>query len=169
MRMHRSQWHPSKQARFVVIKIFGNGRGSAGLGIGSASTIAEASQNAEKEASANMIYIHRYRNHTIAHTLVGECNSMKCIIKPKKMGYGERGPPLVKAICHAFGIRDYSASLKGRRNGRRNTRIRAIFNAFLRTTNPETNAEDRGQRLVEAFPVNDFTAYQLPRGYVLFL
>lgn len=81
------------------------------------------------------------------------------------MGYGERGPPIVKAICHAFGIRDFSARFEGKLKVSPWTKIRATWACFLRATNPEQDCEDRGQRLVEAFPEVDGVSYQLPRGW----
>ena len=81
------------------------------------------------------------------------------------MGYGERGPPIVKAICHAFGIRDFSARFEGKLKLSPWTKIRATWACFLRATNPEQDCEDRGQRLVEAFHEVDGYSCQLPREW----
>lgn len=81
------------------------------------------------------------------------------------MGYGERGPPIVKAICHAFGIRDFSARFEGKHRISNFNKIRAVWAAFLRATNPTLDCEDRGQRMVEAYPDVDGVSYQLERGW----
>ncbi|ETO08721.1 28S ribosomal protein S5, mitochondrial, partial [Reticulomyxa filosa] len=108
-RMTKNQYQISRQATFTVIKIKGNGRGSAGLGFGRAGNYEEATRKADILAATHMISIPRYLNHTISHTLVGKMHNLRCIIEPKPVGYGERGPPFVKAVCHCFGIRDYNA------------------------------------------------------------
>ena len=76
-RMTRHQYLPSKSPTFHVIKIAGNARGCAGLGIGRASSFMEAAKKAEYAAQANMIYVPRYRNHTIAHTLYGKFHRLR--------------------------------------------------------------------------------------------
>ena len=75
--MTRNQYAPSKSPTFHVIKIAGNGRGCAGLGIGRAASYKDAAKKAEYMAAANMIYVPRYRNHTIAHTLFGKFHRLR--------------------------------------------------------------------------------------------
>jgi len=141
------------------------GRGCAGLGIGRATSFVDAAAKAEYHAASNMLYCPRYRNHTISSTLYGKFHRLRCFIVPKPMGYGERGPPIVKAICHAFGIRDFSARFEGVKHRSNYVRIRAVWACFLRATNPTNDCEDRGQRMVEAYPECDGVSYQLPRGW----
>lgn len=91
---------------------------------------------------------------------------VRCVIEPKPLGYGERGPPVVKALCHAFGIRDYCARFEGKFiHVRAWTKIKAAWSAFLRVTTPEMDCEDRGQRMVEAYPQMNGVSYHLPRGW----
>lgn len=78
-RMTRNQYQPSRAPTFSVIKIVGNGRGCAGLGFGRARSYDEAAKKAEFSASSNMIYLPRYRNHTLAHTLVGKFHNTRYV------------------------------------------------------------------------------------------
>eukprot|EP00483_Globobulimina_turgida_P005032 UN05042 len=100
-KMTRNQYKPAKSPTFHVMKIAGNGRGCAGLGIGRATSFMDAVKKAEYMAATNMVYVPRYRNHTIAHTLYGKYHRLRCFIVPKPIGYGERGPPIIKTICLA--------------------------------------------------------------------
>lgn len=76
-RMIRHQFLPSKSPTFHVVKIAGNARGSAGLGIGRGTSYMEAAKKAEYMAASNMLFIPRYRNHTIAHTLYGKFHRLR--------------------------------------------------------------------------------------------
>jgi len=163
-RVKRDRWKPWKKPVYMVMKILGNGRGCAGFGIGEAPSMDEANQRANYEAAHNMMYIPRYRNRTLGAPIEGKFNNVKVRIEPRPVGSGGHGPYLIKAVCCAFGIHDYHARFVERRRTHI-TRLRAIFRAFLNCTNAQLVCEDRGQRLVKAFPEQDYMSYHLPRGF----
>jgi len=160
----RNRWKPWKKPVYQVVKILGNGRGSAGFGIGRASSYDEANRKANFEASSNMMYIPRYRNRTLAHPIEGTMNNITVRIEPRRVGSGGHGPWLLRAVCTAFGVHDYQGLFVERRKTHI-TRLRATFKAFLNCTNATKVCEDRGQRLVKAFPEQDYMSYHLPRGF----
>jgi len=170
-RQCRNQYKPNRAPNFTVVKIIGNGRGCAGIGFGRGKSFQMAAKKAEHLAKTNMVYLPRYLNHTISCSLYGRYHRLFCVIEPKPFGYGERGPPVIKAICHAFGVRDYLARMyrKNRfrkcRQGPKFIYIRAIWRAFLRATNPELDCQNRGTKMIETFPERDGINYQLQRGY----
>merc|ERR1711879_808646 len=72
--------------------------------------------------------------------------------------------PLIKGVCLAFGIQDVVGQQRNRTRAH-STNFTAVWNAFLNVSNPEQTCEDRGQRMVTAFPEVDNCSYHLPRGY----
>lgn len=163
-RVKRDRWKPWKKPVYMVVKILGNGRGCAGFGVGKAPSMDEANQRANFEASHNMMYVPRYRNRTLGAPIDGKMNNVKVRIEPRPVGSGGHGPYLIKAVCCAFGIHDFHCRFTERRRTHI-TRLRAIFRAFLSATNATMVCEDRGQRMVKAFPEQDYMSYHMPRGF----
>lgn len=163
-KMTRNIYQTSKKPTFHGVIIVGNGAGAAGLGFGRAKSYREALTKAEEQARHNMIYMPRYKDGQLAHQLVGKCNSVKVVIKPMPPGRGETAPAIIRAVCTAFGVRDYTGYFDIRKRNKF-TQIRAIWDCFLQATNPSQAVEDRGVRLVETVPEVDGASYHLPVGF----
>jgi len=156
----------NKQPEFHIMKIKGNSRGCAGLGMGEGKNFKEAMEDADHKATHNMIWIPRYRDRGLSHPLLGRWDkACIAVVRPTRMGKEVNAiPPLIKGVCLAFGVQDVYG-LFARRNGNHWTQMKAVWNAFLNVSNAQMTCEDRGQRVVTAFPEVTNCSYHLPRGY----
>lgn len=156
-----------KDSEFHIMKIKGNSRGCAGVGFGMGKSFIEASEDADRKAAHNMIFVPRYRNRSLSHQVIGRAHGRACVAvaRPVRMGAEVKNTAaLIKGVCLAFGIQDVYG-LFPRRNGNHWTQMNAVWRAFFKVSTPEMTCEDRGQRMVTAFPEVDECSYHLPRGY----
>ncbi|GMH34464.1 hypothetical protein BSKO_02298 [Bryopsis sp. KO-2023] len=133
--------------RYRAMVVVGNLKGLCSYGTSKAATVQAAIENAKKRALKTLIFIPRYREHTIFEQSSAKCTATKVLMWPRSRGFGVRCNDVLYQVCELIGLQDISIKVIGSRS-KFNT-IRAFFDALEKTRSALEMAEEKGVYLRE--------------------
>ena len=129
-----------------ALVVTGNGKGTAGYGIGKGSSETEAVARATRNAKKDLHYAERYMGSGILHDITGKHNGCRVNIVRRPPGSGMKAGRITETILQSFGITDVSAKAIGRRNPF--SVVYATFNAIYTLRGIQDVAMSRGKRIL---------------------
>ncbi|KAL0116124.1 hypothetical protein PUN28_011174 [Cardiocondyla obscurior] len=139
----------SRQSIFVVT---GNGNGLAGFGLGKAPAMKTALKIAKNRAGQRLMYIPRYKEHTVLHDFFTQFGTTQLFIKKMHEGYGLVCHRAIAVCCKAIGIKDLHCKVEGSKNLQHI--IKAFFIGLLQQKSYQKLADEKRLHLVELKPEN---------------
>jgi len=132
-----------KRLRFRAVIVVGNLRGKVGVGVDSATDVAEAINKATRQAMKNLIEV-PIINETIPHEVFAKFGPAKVLLKPQRKGRGIVAGGAVRTVCHLAGIKNISAKILGTTTNKINN-ARATLEALKKlksyaTSSTKTNS-----------------------------
>eukprot|EP01084_Bolivina_argentea_P316684 548999_1 len=124
----------------------GNGKGTAGFGIGKGANEAVAVKKALRAARRDLIFVDRYKNRGILFDLQGKHNNCIVRILSRPEGFGLNAGRVMEYILKLFGITDVTCKSIGRRNPY--SVVMATFNALKTHRGLQDVALARGKRII---------------------
>ena len=98
---------------FRALVVVGNKAGKVGVGISSASDVAQAVEKATRIAKKNVIRV-VMKGDTIPHQAEAKFGAAKVLLKPQRKGRGLVAGGTVRVICALAGIKDISSKIIGK-------------------------------------------------------
>ncbi|XP_070157758.1 small ribosomal subunit protein uS5m [Polyergus mexicanus] len=141
-----------RKARASGFVVTGNGNGLAGFAISKAPVARAALKTAKNRAGQRLIYIPRYKEHTVLHDFFTQFGNTKIFVRKKHEGYGLICHRALKACCEAIGIKDMYAKIEGAKNVKH--LIKAFFIGLLQQKSYQQLADEKRLHLVEFNPEN---------------
>ncbi|XP_012226046.1 small ribosomal subunit protein uS5m [Linepithema humile] len=136
-----------RKSRFSLFVITGNGNGLAGFAVAKAPTAKAASITAKNRAGQKLMFIPRYKEHTVLHDFFTQFGRTKIFVTKMHEGYGLVCHRAIKACCEAIGIKDIYAKVEGSKNLQ--NIIKAFFIGLLRQKSYQQLADEKRLHLVE--------------------
>ncbi|XP_011303580.1 28S ribosomal protein S5, mitochondrial [Fopius arisanus] len=136
-----------RKRRVSTMVITGNGNGLAGFSLGKASEGRAALRMAKNRAVMKLMYINRYKEHTVHHDFFTQFGKTKIFVTKKAEGYGLVCHRAIKTCCEIIGIKDLYAKVEGSRCLQHI--IKAFFIGLLQQKTHEQLAEEKQLHLVE--------------------
>ncbi|XP_011864627.1 PREDICTED: 28S ribosomal protein S5, mitochondrial [Vollenhovia emeryi] len=136
-----------RKSTMSLFVITGNGNGLAGFGLGKAPTQKAAIKSAKNKAGQKLMYIPRYKEHTVLHDFFAQFGTTKLFVKKMHEGYGLVCHRAIKACCQAIGIKDMHAKVEGSTNLQHI--IKAFFIGLLQQKSYQQLADEKQLHLVE--------------------
>jgi len=137
----------NKRLSYSVLVVVGNGKGSAGLGMGKDLTPNAALMKATHVARKSLVHIDRFEERTIFHDFESKYRGTKAVVVMRRPFSGTCVNWLAWKIFSAFGISDVSCSVYGAMNNI--NQAHAIVNGLMRMVTPQQLADDRGKRVLD--------------------
>ncbi|XP_011266015.2 28S ribosomal protein S5, mitochondrial [Camponotus floridanus] len=134
----------NRVSSFVVT---GNGNGLAGFAISKAPVAKASLKTAKNRAGQRLMYIPRYKEHTVLHDFFTQFGSTKIFVKKMHEGYGLVCHRVIKACCEAIGIKDIYAKVEGAKNVKHT--VKAFFIGLLQQKSYQQLAEEKRLHVVE--------------------
>jgi len=133
--------------RFSVFAFTGNKQGMAGFALAKAPDGRGALKRARNRAGQKLLYIERYKEHTVLHDFYTRFGATQIYVYKKPEGFGLVCHRAIKAMCELIGIKDVYAKVKG------STNLQHIVKAFMlgliRQKSHSQFAEEKELYLVE--------------------
>ncbi|KAF7991950.1 hypothetical protein HCN44_010751 [Aphidius gifuensis] len=142
-----------RKRRLATMVITGNKNGLAGFALGKAPDGRAALKIAKNRAAQKLIYIPRYKDHTVLHDFVGQFGETKIFVSKKHEGYGLVCHRAIKTCCEVIGIKDIYAKIEGSKNLQKI--VKAFFIGLLQQKTYQQLAEEKGLHLVELKKENE--------------
>jgi small subunit ribosomal protein S5 len=101
-----------KRLRFRAAICVGNLAGKVGVGVDSATDVAEAINKATRQAMKNLIEVPIVEG-TIPHEVSAKFGPAKVLLKPQRKGRGIVAGGAVRIVCSLAGIKNVSAKILG--------------------------------------------------------
>lgn len=139
-----------KRISFSTLVVVGNGKGTAGVGMGKDIEAGNAMYKASVDARKNLFHVQRFDNRTLFHAIEDRFAKTKLVLRLRRPGSGTRCSWTVWKILSAFGITDVSVKIHGSRNP--TTVAYAVCNALQRATSAQQDADLRGRRVLDMHP-----------------
>ncbi|EZA58636.1 hypothetical protein DMN91_009039 [Ooceraea biroi] len=136
-----------RKSRISIFVVTGNGNGLAGFAMRKAPISKTAIRNAKNRAGQKLMYIPRYKEHTVLHDFFTQFGKTKIFVKKMHEGYGLICHRAIKACCEAIGIKDMYAKVEGSTNLQHI--IKAFFIGLLRQKSHQQLADEKRLHLVE--------------------
>lgn len=133
---------------FNAIVAVGDGKGSAGVGLGKANEIADAIRKASENAKRNQIKIPMIGG-TIPHKVIGRFGAGRVMLKPAAPGTGVIAAGGVRAILTVAGVQDILTKQLGSNNPHNVVKATMVGIKELRTA--EGIAAKRGISVPEVY------------------
>nr|CAG4643955.1 EOG090X0689 [Lepidurus arcticus] len=142
-----------RKRRMSAFVITGNGQGLGGFAVGKAPMGTAATRKAKNRAAQKLIYIERYREHTVYHDFFTQFGRSKIFVEKKPEGYGLVCHRAIKTICEVIGIKDLYAKVEGSTNLQHV--CKAFFLGLLQQKTFNKLAEEKKLHVVEFSKEND--------------
>src|SRR5262245_66540063 len=131
---------------FTALVVVGDGTGNVGLGYGKAKEVPAAIQKGMEEAKKNLFTV-PLAGSTITHTILGEHDAARVLLKPAAPGTGVIAGGAARAILEAAGIHDVLAKSLGSADAI--NVARATMEGLLGMRRPEEVVKVRGRSAEE--------------------
>jgi small subunit ribosomal protein S5 len=142
---------------FTALVVVGDGNGNVGLGYGKAKEVPAAIQKGMEEAKKNLFAV-PLAGSTITHTVLGEHDAARVLLKPAAPGTGVIAGGAARAILEAAGVHDVLAKSLGSSNAI--NVARATFQGLTDLRRPDAIAALRGKSPDEVTPTQMLKAYR---------
>ncbi|KAK0182474.1 hypothetical protein PV327_000614 [Microctonus hyperodae] len=136
-----------RKRRVSTFVITGNRNGLAGFAVAKAPEGRPALRIAKNRAATKLIYIKRYKEHTVYHDFVCQFGKSRVFVYQKNEGFGLHGNRAIKTCCEIVGIKNLLVKVEGSHNLQHV--IKAFFIGLLQQKTHEEIAEDKKLHLVE--------------------
>ncbi|XP_063984690.1 small ribosomal subunit protein uS5m [Diachasmimorpha longicaudata] len=136
-----------RKRRVSTMVITGNGNGLVGFALGKAPEGRAALKMAKNRAAMKLMYINRYKEHTVFHDFFCQFGKTKIFVSKKAEGYGLVCHRAIKTCCEIVGIKNLYAKVEG--SHRLQHIIKAFFVGLLQQKSHEQLAEEKQLHLVE--------------------
>ncbi|KAG5346930.1 RT05 protein, partial [Acromyrmex charruanus] len=136
-----------RKSRISIFVVTGNGNGVAGFALAKAPVQKAAIKTAKNRAGQRLMYISRYKEHTVLHDFATQFGNTKIYVKKMHEGYGLVCHRAIKACCEAIGIKDMYAKVEGSINLQHI--IKAFFIGLLQQKSYQQLADEKRLHLVE--------------------
>ncbi|HEX5616171.1 MAG TPA: 30S ribosomal protein S5 [Acidimicrobiia bacterium] len=142
---------------FTALVVVGDGNGNVGLGYGKAKEVPAAIQKGMEEAKKSLVSV-PLAGSTITHTIIGEHDAARVLLKPASPGTGVIAGGAARAILEAAGINDVLAKSLGSSNAI--NVARATLQGLQSLRRPEEVAKLRGKSAEEVSTKGMLNAYR---------
>ncbi len=142
---------------FTALVVVGDGNGNVGLGYGKAKEVPAAIQKGMEEARKAMFPV-ALAGSTITHTIIGEHDAARVLLKPAAPGTGVIAGGAARAILEAAGVHDVLAKSLGSSNAINVSR--ATIQGLRTLKRPDKVAELRGKSPEEVSAPGMLRAYR---------
>jgi small subunit ribosomal protein S5 len=142
---------------FTALVVVGDGAGNVGLGYGKAKEVPAAIQKGMEEARKRLFNV-PLAGDTITHTIIGEHDAARVLLKPAAPGTGVIAGGAARAILEAAGVHDVLAKSLGSSNAI--NVARATIAGLKAQQRPDEVARRRGLAADEFTPKGLLKAYQ---------
>nr|CAG4648655.1 EOG090X0689 [Polyphemus pediculus] len=112
--------------RVSSLVITGNKNGLAGFALGKALMGTTALRKAKNRAAQKLIFVERYKEHTVLHDFYTQFAKTKIFVQKKPEGYGLVCHRAIRTICEVIGIKDLHAKVEGS-----SSNVQHITKAFM--------------------------------------
>ncbi|CAL1679187.1 unnamed protein product [Lasius platythorax] len=136
-----------RKTRISSFVVTGNGNGLAGFALAKAPVGKASLKAAKNRAGQRLIYIPRYKEHTVLHDFFTQFGSTRIFVRKMHEGYGLVCHRVIKACCEAIGIKDMYAKVEGAKNVPHI--IKAFFIGLLQQKSYQQLADEKRLHLVE--------------------
>lgn len=135
---------------YSCLAVVGNGKGTAGVGLGKDLQPGNALYKATLAARQNLVHIDRFDDRTLFHAVDDRFARTKLVVRLRRPGSGTRCSWLVWKMLSAFGISDVSVKIHGSRNP---TNVAyGLVNTLQRMVSAQQVAEAKGIRVLDMDP-----------------
>ncbi len=141
---------------FTALVVVGDGKGKVGIGYGKAKEVPAAIQKGIETARRSMVSI-PMAGQTIIHTMIGEHDAARVLVKPAAPGTGVIAGGAVRQILEAAGIKDALAKSLG--SPTHLNVAKAAMNALMGQRRPDQVAKLRGKKPEDIVPPALLAAY----------
>jgi small subunit ribosomal protein S5 len=142
---------------FTALVVVGDGTGNVGLGYGKAKEVPAAIQKGMEEAKKDLFTV-PLAGSTITHTILGEHDAARVLLKPAAPGTGVIAGGAARAILESAGIHDVLAKSLGSSNAI--NVARATMEGLRGLRRPEEVAKLRGKSAEEVSTKGMLAAYR---------
>jgi small subunit ribosomal protein S5 len=151
---------------FTALVVVGDGAGNVGLGYGKAKEVPAAIQKGMEEARKRLFNV-PLAGDTITHTIIGEHDAARVLLKPAAPGTGVIAGGAARAILECAGVHDILAKSLGSSNAI--NVARATIAGLQSLQRPDLVAKRRGLSAEEFTPKGLLRAYtESERGPVVY-
>ncbi|XP_020279303.1 28S ribosomal protein S5, mitochondrial [Pseudomyrmex gracilis] len=136
-----------RKSRISAFVVTGNRNGLAGFSLTKAPMSKVALTKAKNRAGQRLMYIPRYKEHTVLHDFYTQFGSTKIFVSKMHEGYGLVCHRVIKCMCEAIGIKDLYAKVEGPKNVQHI--VKAFFIGLLQQKSHQQLADEKQLHLVE--------------------
>ncbi|XP_012530208.1 28S ribosomal protein S5, mitochondrial [Monomorium pharaonis] len=136
-----------RKSRISIFVVTGNGNGLAGFALRKAPAQKAAMRTAKNRAALRLMYIPRYKEHTVLHDFFTQFGNTRIFVKKMHQGYGLVCHRAIKVCCEAIGIKDIYAKVEGSMNLQHI--VKAFFIGLLQQKSYQQLADEKRLHLVE--------------------